>query len=107
MLRSDHRGDAAPVLAAVGTMQFEVATHRLRHEFNAPTRLERLDYQLARRTRSAHVDTLDRQRGVEVLRRSDGELLALFTDIWRLQTVQRDHPQLLLEPLLAGNGIAS
>ena len=36
VLRSDLRGDQAPVLAAVGPMQFEVATHRMTHEFNAP-----------------------------------------------------------------------
>ena len=36
VLRSDLRGDQAPVLAAVGPMQFEVAEHRMGHEFGAP-----------------------------------------------------------------------
>ena len=35
VLRSDLRGDQAPVFAAVGPMQFEVATHRLETEFKA------------------------------------------------------------------------
>ena len=39
VLRSELRGDQAPVLAAVGPMQFEVATHRMTHEFNAPIHL--------------------------------------------------------------------
>ncbi|MQA80479.1 MAG: peptide chain release factor 3 [Streptosporangiales bacterium] len=102
VLRSDRRGGAAPVLAAVGPMQFEVATHRMQHEFGAPVTLDRLDYGLARRTAAAHVGLLDRERGCEVMERSDGELLALFTDVWRLRSVQRDHPTVLLEPLLAG-----
>ena len=44
VLRSDRRGDQAPVLAVVGPMQFEVAQHRMEHEFNAPIDLERLPY---------------------------------------------------------------
>jgi peptide chain release factor 3 len=47
------------------------------------------------------VDTLDRTRGVEVLRRGDDELLALFPDIWRVRSVQRKHPDVALEPLVA------
>jgi peptide chain release factor 3 len=43
------------------------------------------------------------QRAVEVLtRRHDGALLALLSDKWRLAQVQREHPDILLEPLLAG-----
>ena len=55
VLRSDVRGDQAPVLAAVGPMQFEVVEQRMTAEFNAPVRLERLDYSVARRTRPEDV----------------------------------------------------
>ncbi len=102
VLRSELRGDQAPVLAAVGPMQFEVAEERMTHEFNAPVRLERLDYSVARRTRPEDVVELGGLRGVEVLQRSDGELLALFPDKWRLHAVERMEPHLLLEPLVAG-----
>jgi len=102
VLRSDVRGDQAPVLAAVGPMQFEVAEARMAGEFNAPVRLERLDYSVARRTRPEDVAELNGLRGVEVLRRSDGELLALFPDKWRAQAVERNQPELMLEPLVAG-----
>jgi peptide chain release factor 3 len=102
VLRSDLRGDQAPVLAAVGPMQFEVATHRLEHEFGAKVRLDHLDYKLARRTDPDSARTLDSLPRVEVLTRDhDGALLALFGDKWRLGTVQRDHPHLTLEPLVA------
>jgi peptide chain release factor 3 len=43
------------------------------------------------------------QRAIEVLtRRDDGALLALLSDKWRLAQVQREHPEILLEPLIAG-----
>jgi peptide chain release factor 3 len=100
VLRSDLRGDQAPVLGAVGPMQFEVAEDRMEGEFNAPCRMERLGYTIARRTTPESVPTLARERSVEVLSRSDGELLALFSDRWRLQGVQREHPDLVLEPLV-------
>ena len=104
VLRSELRGDQAPVLAAVGPMQFEVAEHRMAHEFSAPVRLDRLEYTMARRTDREWGKVLDRESGVEVLERtSDGALLALFAGNWRLARVQRDHPGVVLEPLVAAS----
>src|SRR5664279_3239138 len=100
ILRSDLRGDQAPVLAAVGPMQFEVAEHRMAHEFNSPISLDRLGYSLARRTDAEGRDRLRGQRAVEVLSRSDGVLLAVFSDRWRLQSVERDLADILLAPLV-------
>ena len=40
----------APVLAAVGPMQFDVAVHRLENEFGAPVELSPNSYTVARRT---------------------------------------------------------
>ncbi len=101
VLRNDLRGDASPVLAAVGPMQFEVVTARMKSEFNVDTTIEPLGYSLARRTDVASAPELDRQRGVEVFTRSDGALLALFSDKWRLQYIEKEHPNLMLEPLVA------
>jgi len=103
VLSSDLRGDQAPVLAAVGPLQFDVVLHRLEHEFGARSELDRLDYSLARVTDAAGVIALAGARGAEVLtRRLDGALLALFADKWRLNAVTRDNPSLRLDPLLAG-----
>ena len=103
VLASDLRGDQAPVLAAVGPLQFDVVLHRLEHEFGARAELDHLDYTLARRTDADGARGLGGQRAVEVLtRRHDGALLALFSDKWRLGQVQREHPDILLEPLIAG-----
>jgi peptide chain release factor 3 len=105
VLRSDLRGDQAPVLAAVGPMQFEVATHRMENEFNAPVGMDTLEYTMARRTNREWSQVLDRESGVEVLQRGDGELLALFAGSWRLNRVLRDHPDVVLEPLVAATDV--
>jgi peptide chain release factor 3 len=103
VLSSDLRGDQAPVLAAVGPLQFDVVLHRLEHEFGAKSELSRLDYELARLTDEAGTEALKGARGAEVLtRRLDGALLALFADKWRLNAIQRDNPSVRLDPLLAG-----
>jgi peptide chain release factor 3 len=103
VLSSDLRGDQAPVLAAVGPLQFDVVLHRLEHEFGAKSDLSRLDYEIARITDEAGQETLKGARGAEVLtRRLDGALLALFADKWRLNAIQRDNPKLKLDQLLAG-----
>jgi peptide chain release factor 3 len=101
VLRSDRRGEQAPVLAVVGPMQFEVATHRMEHEFGAPIDLDRLPYSLALRTDAASVPGISAARGAEVLQRTNGELLAVFTDKWGLRVLQQNKPELLLEPLVA------
>jgi peptide chain release factor 3 len=101
VLRSDLRGEQAPVLAVVGPMQFEVAAHRMAGEFSAPIHLERLDYTVVRAIAPADVTQLQGEARVEVLTRSDGELLVLFSDKWRLASVQRAKPDLQLRPLLA------
>jgi peptide chain release factor 3 len=103
VLSSDLRGDQAPVLAAVGPLQFDVVMHRLEHEFGAKSELSHLDYALARQTDEAGSEALKGARGAEVLtRRLDGALLALFADKWRLNAIQRDNPRVRLDPLLAG-----
>jgi peptide chain release factor 3 len=102
ILRSDLRGEASPVLAAVGPMQFEVAEHRLATEMSSPVTMDRLEYTTARRTLPEYVTLLNGIPGVEVLERGDGVLLALIRDKWRLSTIRREHPDVVLEPLVAG-----
>jgi len=103
VLRSDLRGDQAPVLAAVGPLQFEVATHRLESEFHAPVTLEPLGYSVARVTDAEGAATLQGQSEVEVFtRRSDGALLAVFAHPWRLESVRRRYPDLRLDAMPAG-----
>ncbi len=103
VLASNLRGDQAPVLAAVGPLQFDVVLNRLEHEFGARAELEPLGYTLARRTDPEGAASLAGQRGAEVLtRRLDGALLALLTDKWRLAAIQREKPGIMLDTLVAG-----
>jgi peptide chain release factor 3 len=103
VLRSDRRGDAAPVLAAVGPMQFEVAAHRLDTEFGARAVFERLPYTIARRLDDpAQRNMVDSGRRGEVLTRADGADLALFIDQHALGVTVRLHPELSLSSLVAG-----
>ena len=53
------------------------------------------------RTDVTSAETLRRQRGVRVLARSDGTLLALFESTMWLQRLEGDHPELVLERLVA------
>ncbi|QBI55436.1 peptide chain release factor 3 [Streptomonospora litoralis] len=103
VLSSDVRGEQAPVLAAVGPLQFDVVAHRMSEEFRAPIELTHLDYSLARRTDAGSAPTAHALSGAEVLtRRADGELLVLVHNKYRLRVIKRDNPDLVLEPLLAG-----
>jgi peptide chain release factor 3 len=87
-------------------MQFEVVQHRLATEFGAEIVLDRLEYTLALRTDAESAEVLRRQRGAEVLTRTrDQALLAVFTDQWRMRSIQREHEGLTLEPLIAGQGL--
>ncbi len=101
VLRSDARGEQSPVLAAVGPMQFEVVVDRLLREFRATTSLEMLPYSVARRVVSDDPSPLAGVSGVELFTRSDGATLALFPDKWRVRAIERNHPDVILEPLAA------
>ena len=104
VLRSDRRGEQAPVLAAVGPMQFEVATHRMAKEIGSPISLESLPYQVARIVDPADADFMNRQVSAEVLTRTDGVMLVLFSTPWRLEGFQRDNPDVKLGSLVAAEG---
>ena len=100
-LRDVDFGDQAPVLAAVGPMQFEVATYRLEQEFGAPVELTPTSYRTARRTDEASRARLREMRGVDVLERTDGTLLALFESTYWLERLLAEEPDLTLEKLVA------
>ncbi|MBK5224118.1 MAG: peptide chain release factor 3 [Acidimicrobiia bacterium] len=101
VLRHPDTGDQAPVFAAVGPMQFEVAAHRLENEFGAAVDLSPTSYTIARRTDADSEPALRAMRGVEVLQRADGTRLALFESSFWLARVEADHPELTLERLVA------
>jgi peptide chain release factor 3 len=102
VLRDPDFGDTETVLAAVGQLQFEVFAHRLGSEFNAPTEVVSAPYQAIRLTDKLSSDRLRRIGGIRILTRSDGALVALFENRYRLQRLEADEPELTLEPIIAG-----
>ena len=95
VLISESRGDASPILAAVGPLQFEVATFRMEHEFAATMRLDTLGLSLARMVRPEDIAAV-RASSIEVVRRRDGAWLALLRDIWHARSFERTHPDIPL-----------
>ncbi len=93
-------GEREPILAAVGELQFEVALHRLQNEFGARPQFDLAPYTLARRTDRAGAEVLSGRRGVEVASRSDGTVLALFTNQSWLDAAMRDHPSIALDSII-------
>ena len=89
------------MLAAVGPMQFEVVSYRLESEFGAAIELTPTSYRAARRTDEESSPALRGMRGVDVLRRSDGTLLALFESTYWLDRVVAENPELRLDKLVA------
>ncbi len=101
VLRDPDVGDTAPILAAVGALQFEVFAHRLASEFGAPTEVSLSSYQAMRITDAASAPELRAIGGIRILERSDGALVALFESRYRLQRLEVDKPGLTLTPILA------
>jgi peptide chain release factor 3 len=101
VLRDPDLGDQAPMLAAVGQMQFEVAVHRLENEFGAPVELNPTSYKVARITDEASAPALRAMSGVRVLQRADGATLALFESPYWLARIEADQPELRLDRLVA------
>ncbi|MGH3440468.1 MAG: peptide chain release factor 3 [Nitriliruptorales bacterium] len=101
VLRDAELGEQAPLLAAVGELQFDVTAWRLEHEFGAPARLEPARYQLARRTDRAAIAVLRDGRIADVFERSDGTPLALFRNRFALERLEEAHPDLTLDEIVA------
>ncbi|MFQ5558676.1 MAG: peptide chain release factor 3 [Acidimicrobiales bacterium] len=101
VLREPGVGDQAPIVAAVGPLQFDVVQYRLENEFGAPVELNPTTWTTARVTDEESADTLRAMSGVTVAARSDGALLALFESPYWLQRLELDHPELTLQKLVA------
>ncbi len=105
VLRDDFLGEQAPVLAAVGQLQFEVATHRLENEFGAPVALTSTPYTIARKTDVESTPKLQAMQGVDVFKRANGTHLALFESRYWMDRVLTDFPELTLERMVAEGGL--
>ena len=102
VLRDPDLGDQAPMLAAVGPMQFEVAVHRLENEFGAPDRAER--HLVARgpaHRRGVHARSCGRCRAWRCTSAPTAPATRCSSRRYWLARVEGDHPELVLEKLVA------
>ena len=99
VLRRPEHGEREPILAGVGQLQFEVASHRLATEFGAEVTLEPAPWRLARIVDGEAAGALRGQRGVEVAQDRHGRWLALFDSEHALRWAQEDHPSVTFAPL--------
>ena len=106
VLRDPDLGDQAPIFAAVGQLQFEVASYRLENEFGAAIELTATPYTIARRTDADSAPGLNAMQGVTVMSRDDGTMLALFESRYWMERVGLDHPELTLERMVAEGGLS-
>ena len=100
LLRRDPTADPSPVLAGIGPLQFDVAVDRLRGEFGVKVSLQPTNWTVARRTDAEGAAVLRASSHADVLYRSDGSLMALFTSEFMLDRFHRQHPAVTLDRML-------
>lgn len=104
MLRAkEDQGNEDPILAAVGQLQFEVVQRRLRDEYNVDSRLEPLQYSLARWITGPGdpwkaVNDCGRLFNVFYAKDRWDRPVLLFKNEWSLNNVQQEHNKLELTP---------
>ncbi len=96
----DPDGDPLPILGAVGPMQFEVFVGRMETELGVRVDLQPTPFTVARRTDAETAAALAGRSGVRVLRRTDGQRLALFQSRFLLDRLAGDHPDWVLDTIV-------
>ena len=96
-----------PILAAVGQLQMEVVQYRLEHEYGVATRLEPLDFTVARWVSCGWpaLEAVGRIFNCKTVRDAWGRPVLLFRNTWNLNQLREDHPDLELSavaPVVSG-----
>jgi peptide chain release factor 3 len=97
----------APILAAVGQLQFEVVQFRLQNEYGVETLLELLPYSVARWVVGGWdaIQKVGRLFNTLTVKDSWDRPVLLFKNEWNLHQIQADHPELQLNaiaPVVSG-----
>ena len=87
---------SAPILAAVGQLQFEVVQERLRAEYGVETVLDPLPYTVARWVRGgwAAMDRAGRLFNAQVVKDVHGRPVLLFRNDWNVGTLLSEKPEI-------------
>ncbi len=90
-------GSSAPILGAVGPLQFEVLQHRLESEYRVALQLTPLPWTIARWPRAGFdPDAFRFSESVQVVRDRDEHPVLLFRSAWNLQVTRDKYPELVL-----------
>ncbi len=96
-----------PILAAVGQLQLEVVQYRLENEYGVQTRLEPLEFTVARWVPGGWqaLEPLGRLFNCKTVRDAWDRPVLLFRNDWNLRQLEEDHPELELSavaPVVSG-----
>ncbi len=89
VLNRPETGGQEPILGAVGPLQFEVAEHRMEHEFGAPLSVRPTPWTEARRVSEEDIALLVKLRGTQVVRDARGQPFALFESGYRREEAEK------------------
>jgi peptide chain release factor 3 len=98
-------GRREPILAAVGTLQFDVVRSRLEAEYGVQSRLEPLPYSLARWVDGVPTEIVELGNGRGRMRTEDrtGRPVILFTTAWDLRYAQENSTDIRFLDIAADN----
>ena len=97
LFRDPNAVAAAPILGAVGPLQFEVLQYRMRSEYDVELKLTKLAYTVARWPVSGFDPDMFRESiSARLVEDREGRPVILFDKPWSLDWVQRRFPDLLL-----------
>jgi peptide chain release factor 3 len=96
-----------PILAAVGQLQLEVVQYRLENEYGVTSRLEPLEFSVARWVSGGWpaLERVGRLFNCKTVRDAWDRPVLLFRNDWNLHQLQEDHPELELHgvaPVVSG-----
>jgi peptide chain release factor 3 len=96
-----------PILAAVGQLQLEVVQYRLENEYGVTSRLEPLEFSVARWVSGGWpaLESVGRLFNCKTVRDAWDRPVLLFRNDWNLHQLQEDHPDLELHgvaPVVSG-----
>jgi peptide chain release factor 3 len=96
-----------PILAAVGQLQLEVVQYRLEHEYGVKTRIEPMEFTVARWVCGGWpaLEQVGRIFNCKTVRDPWDRPVLLFRNAWNLGQLHEDHPQLGLSavaPVVSG-----
>jgi len=96
-----------PILAAVGQLQLEVVQYRLENEYGVKTRLEPMEFTVARWVSGGWpaLEKVGRIFNCKTVRDAWDRPVLLFRNDWNLNQLQEDHPELELAsvaPVVSG-----